>query len=155
MPASGAALGGFELTMVRSADDKDTATRQVFRKKLREGELDDKEIDVEIDTTPIGVEIMAPPGMEEMTSQLQSMFSNMGQGKKKSARLKVKDALKKIREEEAAPAGQRRRDQKPAPSKPSSRPASSSSTSWTRSPSAAKAWVRTCPAKACSATCCR
>jgi ATP-dependent HslUV protease ATP-binding subunit HslU len=80
----------------------DNATRQVFRKKLREGELDDKEIDIEIDTTPIGVEIMAPPGMEEMTSQLQNMFSNLGQGKKKSARLKVKDALKKIREEEAA-----------------------------------------------------
>jgi ATP-dependent HslUV protease ATP-binding subunit HslU len=82
--------------------DQDSATRQVFRKKLREGELDDKEIDIEIDTTPIGVEIMAPPGMEEMTSQLQNMFSNLGQGKKKSARLKVKDALKKIREEEAA-----------------------------------------------------
>jgi len=80
----------------------DNATRQVFRKKLREGELDDKEIDIEIDTTPIGVEIMAPPGMEEMTSQLQNMFSSLGQGKKKSARLKVKDALKKIREEEAA-----------------------------------------------------
>ncbi len=85
-----------------AADDKDNATRQVFRKKLREGELDDKEIDIEIDTSPIGVEIMAPPGMEEMTSQLQNMFSSMGQGKKKSARLKVKDALKKIREEEAA-----------------------------------------------------
>lgn len=84
-----------------AANGTDSATRQVFRKKLREGELDDKEIDIEIDTTPIGVEIMAPPGMEEMTSQLQSMFSTMGQGKSKSARLKVKDALKKIREEEA------------------------------------------------------
>ncbi len=84
------------------AGGADNATRQVFRKKLREGELDDKEIDIEIDTTPIGVEIMAPPGMEEMTSQLQNMFSSLGQGKKKSARLKVKDALKKIREEEAA-----------------------------------------------------
>jgi ATP-dependent HslUV protease ATP-binding subunit HslU len=82
--------------------DTDNATRQIFRKKLREGELDDKEIEIEIDTTPIGVEIMAPPGMEEMTSQLQNMFSSLGQGKKKSARLKVKDALKKIREEEAA-----------------------------------------------------
>ncbi len=80
----------------------ESSTRQVFRKKLREGELDDKEIDIEIDTSPLGVEIMAPPGMEEMTSQLQNMFSNLGQGKKKSARLKVKDALKKIREEEAA-----------------------------------------------------
>jgi ATP-dependent HslUV protease ATP-binding subunit HslU len=80
----------------------DSSTRQMFRKKLREGELDEKEIEIEIDTTPIGVEIMAPPGMEEMTSQLQNMFSSMGSGKKRSARLKVKDALKKIREEEAA-----------------------------------------------------
>jgi len=85
-----------------SAEGADSATRQVFRKKLREGELDEKEVEIDIDTTPIGVEIMAPPGMEEMTSQLQSMFSTMGQGKKRSARLKVKDALKKIREEEAA-----------------------------------------------------
>ncbi len=95
-------FGGDSAGGESAADEKDSATRQVFRKKLREGELDDKEIDIEIDTTPIGVEIMAPPGMEEMTSQLQSMFSNMGQGKTKSARLKVKDALKKIREEEAA-----------------------------------------------------
>jgi ATP-dependent HslUV protease ATP-binding subunit HslU len=92
----GFAEGGTE------TEDKDSATRQVFRKKLREGELDDKEIDIEIDSTPIGVEIMAPPGMEEMTSQLQNMFSSLGQGKKKPARLKVKDALKKVREEEAA-----------------------------------------------------
>ncbi|MEJ2090464.1 MAG: HslU--HslV peptidase ATPase subunit, partial [Gammaproteobacteria bacterium] len=85
-----------------STDGGGTSTRQVFRKKLREGDLDDKEIEIEIDTTPIGVEIMAPPGMEEMTSQLQSMFSNLGGGRKRSVRLKVKDALKKIREEEAA-----------------------------------------------------
>ena len=92
---------GFGDDGTTDSSDQNSATRQVFRKKLREGELDDKEIDIEIDTTPIGVEIMAPPGMEEMTSQLQNMFSNLGQGKKKSARLKVKDALKKIREEEA------------------------------------------------------
>ena len=71
----------------------DSSTRQLFRKRLREGELDDKEIDIEVDTTPIGVEIMAPPGMEEMTSQLQNMFSSLGTGKKRSMRLKVKDAL--------------------------------------------------------------
>ncbi len=95
---------GFAGDKDATGDDNGTesSTRQLFRKKLREGELDDKEIDIEIDTTPIGVEIMAPPGMEEMTSQLQNMFSNLGQGKTKSARLKVKDALKKIREEEAA-----------------------------------------------------
>ena len=61
---------------------KETArTRQVFRKKLREGALDDKEIEIELSQMPVGVEIMAPPGMEEMTSQLQGMFSSMGKAK--------------------------------------------------------------------------
>ncbi|MBA4503322.1 HslU--HslV peptidase ATPase subunit [Marinobacterium marinum] len=80
----------------------DSATRQIFRKKLREGQLDDKEIEVEVSQQPMGVEIMAPPGMEEMTSQLQNMFSNMGQERKKSQRLKVKDAFKLLTDEEAA-----------------------------------------------------
>jgi ATP-dependent HslUV protease ATP-binding subunit HslU len=93
---------GFGAEQTDTTGSDDSATRQVFRKKLREGELDDKEIEIEVDTTPIGVEIMAPPGMEEMTSQLQNMFSNLGGGKRRSVRLKVKDALKKIREEEAA-----------------------------------------------------
>ena len=74
----------------------------MFRKKLRQGELDDKEIDIDLEQVNIGVEIMTPPGMEEMTSQLQNMFSNMGQGKKSSQRLTIKEALKKVREEEAA-----------------------------------------------------
>ena len=81
---------------------EESSTRQMFRKKLRQGELDDKEIDIDLDQVNIGVEIMTPPGMEEMTSQLQSMFSNMGQGKKSSQRLTIKEALKKVREEEAA-----------------------------------------------------
>ena len=80
----------------------DSSARQLFRKRLREGELDDKEIEIELEATQIGVEIMAPPGMEEMTSQLQNMFSNLGGGKRKSQRLKIKDALRKLREEEAA-----------------------------------------------------
>ena len=80
----------------------DSTTRQLFRKKLREGELDDKEIDVELSATPLGVEIMAPPGMEEMTSQLQSMFSNLGGGRSQNRRLPVKAALAKLRDEEAA-----------------------------------------------------
>ena len=80
----------------------DSATRQIFRKKLREGQLDDKEIDVEVSQQPMGVEIMAPPGMEEMTSQLQNMFSNMGQDRKKTQRLKVKEAFKLLTDEEAA-----------------------------------------------------
>jgi ATP-dependent HslUV protease ATP-binding subunit HslU len=79
-----------------------SATRQMFRKKLREGELDDKEIEIELAQVSMGVEIMAPPGMEEMTNQLQSMFSNLGGGRKHSQRLKIKDALRKVREEEAA-----------------------------------------------------
>ncbi|MGK0441989.1 MAG: ATP-dependent HslUV protease ATP-binding subunit HslU [Pseudohongiellaceae bacterium] len=82
--------------------EKETTTRQLFRKKLREGELDDKEIEIEVSATPVGVEIMAPPGMEDMTNQLQSMFSNMGSDKKKSSKLSVKEALKKLQDEEAA-----------------------------------------------------
>ncbi|TBU71355.1 HslU--HslV peptidase ATPase subunit [Phytopseudomonas daroniae] len=79
----------------------DSNTRQLFRKRLREGQLDDKEIEIEVADSPAGIEIMTPPGMEEMTSQLQNLFSNMGKGKKKSRKLKVKDALKLVREEEA------------------------------------------------------
>src|SRR5690606_38152974 len=82
--------------------EKESTTRQLFRKKLREGQLDDKEIDIEVAATPVGVEIMAPPGMEEMTSQLQSMFSNLGADKRKSRKMTVKAALKKIQDEEAA-----------------------------------------------------
>jgi ATP-dependent HslUV protease ATP-binding subunit HslU len=80
----------------------DSSARQLFRKRLREGELDDKEIELELSATPVGVEIMAPPGMEEMTSQLQSLFSNLTNQRKRTARLKVKDALRRAREEEAA-----------------------------------------------------
>lgn len=80
---------------------EDTATRQLFRKKLREGSLDDKEIEIEVSMTPFGVEIMSPPGMEEMTNQLQSMFQNLGSERKKSRKLKVIDAKKILRDEEA------------------------------------------------------
>ena len=76
--------------------------RERFRDKLRNGELDDKEIDVELSAQQVGVEIMAPPGMEEMTNQLQQMFQNMGGGKSQTRRLKVKDAIKLLTEEEAA-----------------------------------------------------
>ncbi|KKO49670.1 ATP-dependent protease ATP-binding subunit HslU [Arsukibacterium sp. MJ3] len=80
----------------------DNNTRQIFRKKLREGLLDDKEIELEFAQSQLGVEIMAPPGMEEMTSQLQSMFQNLGNDKKKKRKLKIKDAFKQLIEEEAA-----------------------------------------------------
>ncbi|KZZ73827.1 HslU--HslV peptidase ATPase subunit, partial [Oleiphilus sp. HI0133] len=81
---------------------EESSTRQIFRKKLREGELDDKEIDIELSSAPVGVEIMAPPGMEDMTNQLQSLFSNMTGDKKKSKKLKVSDAFKQLKQEEAA-----------------------------------------------------
>jgi ATP-dependent HslUV protease ATP-binding subunit HslU len=88
----------------QQAEEKpaDSGARQLFRKRLREGELDDKEVELELNAAPLGVEIMAPPGMEEMTNQLQSMFSNLGAGRKKTMRLKIKDAVRKVREEEAA-----------------------------------------------------
>ena len=85
----------------RNSESKESTTRQVFRKKLREGELDFKEIEIELHQTPVGVEIMAPPGMEEMTSQLQNMFSAMGKGKTNKRKLTVSEALKNLKEEEA------------------------------------------------------
>ncbi|WP_299731811.1 HslU--HslV peptidase ATPase subunit [uncultured Endozoicomonas sp.] len=86
----------------QGASKEDSSTRQVFRKKLREGELDDKEIEIDVREAAMGVEIMAPPGMEEMTSQLQNMFSNLNTGKSKARKLKVKDALRIAQDEEAA-----------------------------------------------------
>ncbi|MEI2267511.1 HslU--HslV peptidase ATPase subunit [Erwinia sp. CGal63] len=79
-----------------------SAARQAFRKKLREGQLDDKEIEINLAAAPMGVEIMAPPGMEEMTSQLQSMFQNIGGQKQKPRKLPIKEAMKLLVEEEAA-----------------------------------------------------
>lgn len=77
-------------------------TLQVFRKKLREGVLNEKEIEINVLATTMGVEIMAPPGMEELTSQLQSLFQNLGGHKKNTRRLKIKDAILLLKEEEAA-----------------------------------------------------
>lgn len=79
-----------------------SSTRQIFRKKLREGKLDDKEVELDLAAPQIGMEIMAPPGMEDMTSQLQSMFQNITSEKTKKRKLKIKDALKALQEEEAA-----------------------------------------------------
>ena len=80
----------------------DSNTRQIFRKKLREGKLDDKEVELDLAAPQVGVEIMAPPGMEDMTSQLQNMFQNMSSDKTNKRKLKIKDALKALQEEEAA-----------------------------------------------------
>ncbi len=81
--------------------DREGAARQRFRKMLREGALDDKEVEIEVSTGMTGVEIMAPPGMEEMTNQLQGMFQNMGQQRTKDRKVKVAEALKLLTEEEA------------------------------------------------------
>ena len=83
------------------ADTEDSSARQLFRKKLREGDLDDKEIEIDLSAASPNVEIMAPPGMEEMTNQLQGMFSNMSGGKTKTRKLTVAQALKHLTEEEA------------------------------------------------------
>ncbi|HBC2758373.1 TPA: ATP-dependent protease ATPase subunit HslU [Legionella pneumophila] len=82
--------------------EKNTTARQVFRKQLREGELNDNEIEIEVAATPVGIEIMAPPGMEEMTSQLQSMFQQVGSYRTKTRKMTVAKAMKILREEEAA-----------------------------------------------------
>ena len=84
----------------KSNDDGDT--RQKFRKMLREGKLDDREIEIDIQALPMGIEIMAPPGMEDMTSQLQGMFQNLGGNRKKTRKLKIREALKHLTDEEAA-----------------------------------------------------
>ena len=83
-------------------DSSMSDTRQKFRKMLREGKLDEKEIELEIQATPVGIEIMAPPGMEEMTNQLQGMFQNLSNSKTKNRKLKVQDAMKMLTNEEAA-----------------------------------------------------
>jgi ATP-dependent HslUV protease ATP-binding subunit HslU len=91
---------GFTSDVQPAAENNET--RQKFRKMLREGKLDDKEIEVDVQAMPVGVEIMAPPGMEDMTSQLQGMFQNLGTARQKTRKLKVKDALKHLTDEEAA-----------------------------------------------------
>lgn len=93
------------LTPARGSDtetERDSTTRQVFRKKLREGSLDDKEIEIELSQITAGIEIMAPPGMEEMTSQLQNMFSNMNKGEKATRKITVAEAMKQLKDEEAS-----------------------------------------------------
>ena len=79
-----------------------SGTREKFREKLRAGELDDREVELQVSASPMGVEIMAPPGMEEMTSQLQGLFQNLGSGRTKRRKLRIRDARKLLRDEEAA-----------------------------------------------------
>ncbi|KND56543.1 ATP-dependent hsl protease ATP-binding subunit HslU [Candidatus Paraburkholderia kirkii] len=84
-----------------SGGDHDNATRQTFRKRLREGALDDKEIELDIEMPQVSMDIMGPPGMEDMTEQIRSMFANIGGGKKTRRKVKVKEALKLLTNEEA------------------------------------------------------
>ena len=94
--------GNFGFTSEAPKDDGESATRQKFRKKLREGDFDDKEIEIEIAAAPAHMEILAPPGMEDLTSQIQGMFQNLGGGKKRTRKLKVREAMKLLTDEEAA-----------------------------------------------------
>jgi len=93
---------GVGFTADNEPEPPESDTRQKFRKMLREGKLDDKEIEIEVQSIPVGVEIMAPPGMEEMTSQLQGMFQNLGGNRQRTKKSKVKEALKLLADEEAA-----------------------------------------------------
>eukprot|EP01034_Spumella_vulgaris_P027173 gene27173-33856_t len=94
---------GFASAGTATAEDgKPDTTRQTFRKRLREGELDDKEIEIELADTAPQMEIMAPPGMEEMTEQIKSMFSGIGGARKKARKVKIKEAMKLLLDEEAA-----------------------------------------------------
>jgi len=95
------ARGAFDGEPV-DASERESATRQKFRKKLREGDLDDKEIEIELSAAGMGVEIMAPPGMEEMTNQLQGLFQNLSGRRTKRRKLRVKEALRQLSDEEAA-----------------------------------------------------
>jgi len=96
-PARGATAGFGE-----TASAEETGTRQKFRKKLREGELDDKEIEIEVAMPAASMEILAPPGMEDLTQQLQGMFQNLGGGRKRSRKMKIREAMKALADEEAA-----------------------------------------------------
>ena len=94
--------GEWDKDVVQTSEKTDNATRQLFRRKLQAGELDDREIEIEISQASIGVDIMAPPGMEDMASQLQGMFSNLNKDRKSSKRLKIKEARQRLKEEEAS-----------------------------------------------------
>jgi len=86
----------------KSGSGEESTTRQKFRKKLREGELDEKEIELEVSAPQAHMEIFAPPGMEELTQQIQGMFQNLGGGRRKLRRMKVRDAVRMLTDEEAA-----------------------------------------------------
>ncbi len=93
---------GVLIPMARGEEGTESTARQVFRKKLRQGELDDKDIEIEVAEPKPQLEIMGPPGMEDMAEQLKGMFGNLGAGRRKSRKLKIREAMKLLVEEEAA-----------------------------------------------------
>ena len=93
---------GFTAEEPVAEKEDENSTRQKFRKMLREGKLDDKEVEIELNVSQVGVEIMAPPGMEEMTNQLQGMFQNLGNSRTKTRKMQIKHAFKLLTEEESA-----------------------------------------------------
>ncbi|HUL93073.1 MAG TPA: ATP-dependent protease ATPase subunit HslU [Burkholderiales bacterium] len=103
-PARGASAFGAGAAELpgKPAGEEESATRQKFRKKLREGELDDREVEIEVSTPQAHMEIFAPPGMEELTQQIQGMFQNLGGGRRKLRRMKIREAIRMLTDEEAA-----------------------------------------------------
>ncbi len=99
LPRSSSGVG---FTAGSEPEPRDTETRQKFRKMLREGKLDDKEIEIDVQAIPMGIEIMAPPGMEDMTSQLQGMFQNLSGARQRTKKLKIREAMRILTDEEAA-----------------------------------------------------
>jgi ATP-dependent HslUV protease ATP-binding subunit HslU len=133
---------------------QDGSTRQKFRKKLREGELDDKEIEIELAAPIASMEILAPPGMEDLTQQLQGMFQSLGGGKKRTRKMKIKDAMKALADEEAA----RLINDEEVKARAIRNVEQNGivfSTKWTRSPRVAKPTAPMFRARACSGICCR
>lgn len=101
-PARGGSLGTDEPGLpARAGSDEESSTRQKFRKKLREGELDEKEIEIEVSASQAHMEIFAPPGMEELTQQIQGMFQNLGGSRKKLRRMRIREAMRMLTDEEA------------------------------------------------------
>jgi len=98
----GSPLGTDEQLPGRASGEEESSTRQKFRKKLREGELDEKEIEIEVSAPQAHMEILAPPGMEELTQQIQGMFQNLGGSRKKQRRMKIREAMRILTDEEAA-----------------------------------------------------
>ncbi len=140
----------------RPTDDGSNATRQTFRKRLREGLLDDKEVEIDVEMPQVGMDIMGPPGMEDMTEQIRSMFANIGGGKKTRRKVKVKEALKAADRRGSRQAAQRRRGQgEGRPERRAERHRVPRRNRQDRVAQRSGSGGGKCRARACSAICCR